>query len=170
MRPIVPRRSIMSKIKILVGAAIFGFFILGAFWPKAAANQPTSDALLPKNPAGIATSTPSGHKDDKLEVYLSQLAWSYECVGACQRAERNNEPYKRLDSNNQYSYGCFQFQQATYLAMAKKYKVDAWQNGGIYNCDNQWLLARLMFEEDPIAAAPHWYTSIYTRGLGLPNI
>lgn len=107
---------------------------------------------------------------DALDVYLSRLAWTYECVGECGKAQRNHQPYKRIDSNNQYSYGCLQFQQATYLAVAKKYKLDPWAGDGIYDCNNQWKLARAMFLEDKEAAAQHWYTSVYTRGLGLPNI
>jgi hypothetical protein len=54
--------------------------------------------------------------------------------------------------------------------MARRYGVDPWLDGGIYNCDNQWELARQMFLEDKESAARHWYTSVYTKGLGLPNI
>jgi len=108
--------------------------------------------------------------EDTLDVYLSRLAWTYECTGDCFKAQVNDQQYKRIDSNNAYSYGCLQFQQATYLQMAKKYKIDPWADGGIYNCDNQLKLARAMFLEDKKAAAQHWYTSVYTRGLGLPKI
>lgn len=113
---------------------------------------------------------PNEQKGDILDAYLSRLAWTYECVGECAKAQRLHQPYKRIDSNNQYSYGCLQFQQATYLAVAKKYKIDPWKGDGIYDCNNQWELARAMFLEDKEAAAGHWHTSIFVRGLGLPKI
>ncbi len=106
---------------------------------------------------------------EKLDVYLSVLTWTFECTRDCQRAERLNEEYKRIDSNGKYSYGCLQFQEATWLSMAKKHGVDPFENGGIYNCDQQWKVARAMFTEDPVAASMHWKTSIYDRGLGLPE-
>ncbi len=109
-------------------------------------------------------------KEDALDLYLSRLVWAYECTGACAKAERKQEPYRRIDSNGAYSYGCLQFQQSTYLMVAKKYGIDPWQGRGIYDCGNQWALARLMFLEDPVAASGHWYTSIHVRGLGLPHL
>lgn len=106
---------------------------------------------------------------EKLDVYLSVLTWTYECTRDCQMAERLNEEYKRIDSNGKYSYGCLQFQEQTWFAMTKKYNVDPFENGGIYNCDQQWKVARAMFTEDPVGASMHWKTSIYDRGLGLPD-
>lgn len=152
-----------KKMKSNVFYALIGLVVLIV---TAFATKPT-EANAPV--VVVATTTPE-QKKDVLDVYLSRLAWTYECVGACARAEKAGEPFKIIDSNGQYSYGCLQFQQATYLAMAKKYKVDPWAGGGIYDCENQWKIARAMFEEDPVAASNHWYTSIYTRGLGLPNI
>ena len=122
-------------------------------------------------PATVATSTPKYvGEGDELDVYLSRLAWTYECTGPCFKAQIAHQPYKRIDSNDAYSYGCFQFQEQTYLNAAEKYKMDPWKGDGIYDCDNQWQLARAMFLEDKEAAAQHWYTSVYTRGLGLPKI
>lgn len=130
------------------------------------ASKPTP---VQSTPASVATSTVEV-KQDKLDVYLSRLAWTYECVGKCAVAERTHSNFRIIDSNNQYSYGCLQFQQDTYLAMAKRYKVDPWAGRGIYDCENQWKIARAMFEENPTSAANHWYTSIYVRGLGLPTL
>ena len=113
---------------------------------------------------------PNEREGDILDTYLSRLAWTYECVGECAKAQRKGEPYRRIDSNNAYSYGCLQFQQSTYLWAAKKYKLDPWAGGGIYDCNNQWKLARAMFLEDKEAAAGDWHTSIFVRGLGLPKI
>lgn len=164
MRTLREQRPIKMKSQILYAGIGFVVLIVIAFATKP---TPVESTTLPA--AIIATTTPE-QKQDALDVYLSRLAWTYECVGACFKAERNKEPFRIVDSNKQYSYGCLQFQQDTYIAMAKKYHVDAWAGRGIYDCDNQWKIARAMFEENKVAAAQHWYTSIYTRGLGLPNI
>lgn len=141
--------------------------------PYATASQPR----VPKSDSSaaiVATSSPvqtdSEREEEAMEQYLSQLTWIYECTGQCAVAFRNDRPYKRLDSNNKYSYGCLQFQEATWLAMSKIHNVDPWSEGGIYSCEKQWELAKKMFREDKVAAAQHWYTSVYVRGLGLPNI
>ncbi len=147
-------------------AALVGYFALAALIPKTAASTPifTSNATLQENSAGIAAGGPS--RPDALDRYLERLAFEFECVGAC----KNVEEYKRLDSNGRYSYDCLQFQEQTWLSFARRYGVDPWKNGGIYQCENQLKVARLMFEDGVEAAARHWYTSIYKRGLGLPNI
>ena len=144
-------------IRLLIAFAIIGLTFF-AVAPKAKTLPPPT----PEAAAALAS--------DKLDVYLSRLAWGYECVGACQKAEIADQPYRRIDSNGQYSYGCLQFQQASYLTQAKKYGIDPWENGGIYNCDNQWKVAKAMFLAGPDAAANHWYTSIFVRGLGLPDM
>lgn len=126
------------------------------------------DHQIPENKKGISTTT--DYREDELDSYLSRLAWSYECTGRCRTAVITDEPFRIVDSNGKYSYGCFQFQEATWLSMARRHGIDPWENGGIYNCDQQWKVARAMFLEDPEQAAGHWYMSIYVRGLGLPNI
>jgi hypothetical protein len=151
-------------------------YITKLFWCVIALGTATSLLALPSNvkstPTDVLTVTvvKATEREAKLDAYLSVLAWKYECVGECAVAAQTGKPYKRIDSNHLYSYGCLQFQEATYFAVTKKYKIDPWANGGIYNCDNQLALASKMFLEDPVAASQHWYTSIYTRGLGVPNI
>lgn len=163
-RRAAPARS-MTKKQWFWSAALVGFLLVASLIPRAAASTPSSITPNDESPATVATSTPT-QSPDELDQWLSRLAFEFECVGAC----RHVAEYKRLDTNSRYSYGCLQFQEATWLSFARKHGVDPWANGGIYECDNQRKVARLMFEEDVEAAAQHWYTSIYKRGLGLPNI
>lgn len=79
--------------------------------------------------------------------------------------------YKRIDTNGYYSYGCLQFQMATFKEYANKFyslenlEETDWQNI-ISNCDFQKELAYKMIEENSHAVW-RWKTSI-ERGLGLP--
>lgn len=102
-------------------------------------------------------------KPDALALYLESLAHDFECEGCPDR-------YRRIDSNGRYSYSCLQFQEATFVEQARKYRIEIRSPDAIYSCETQKLVARAMFEDNPRAAARHWYTSIYVRGLGLPNI
>lgn len=102
--------------------------------------------------------------EDEMDNWLSKLA-RFEYPGA-------EKYFKHLDSNGKYSYGCLQFQAATFAGMAQKYGIvkafgDA---SAIYDCSIQKEIARAMFEDDAEAASNHWYTSIYVKGLGLPPV
>lgn len=101
-----------------------------------------------------------------LDLYLDELE-KLEC--------RNCGPqFKRLDSNKKFSYGCLQFQSATWREMVRRHdpnskgKTDAEIHSRIYECPYQKKIAGAMFTEDKVKAANHWYTSIYKKGLGLP--
>lgn len=97
-------------------------------------------------------------RHDALDQYIDTLANEYECRDC-------PELFKRLDSNNRYSYGCLQFQEATFISSVKRYKLlpqaeDHEIMNFIYDCEFQKTVAREMFlsEKD---AANHWFTSIY---------
>ncbi len=106
-------------------------------------------------------------KEGKLDIYLTNLA-SFECPNC-------GPNYKRVDSNKRFSYGCLQFQLQTFISMSQRYhiatstesKIDIISH--IYSCDYQKAIAKAMFEDDPVAASYHWYTTIYKKGLGLPK-
>lgn len=103
-----------------------------------------------------------------LDLYLDELE-KLECTNCGPR-------FKRVDSNRKYSYGCLQFQSATWREMVRRHdpdskeKTDTEIHGRIYECEYQKQIAGAMFKENPQKAARHWYTSIYKRGLGLPKI
>lgn len=96
---------------------------------------------------------------DSLDEWLDELE-TYECDGC-------GPAYKRLDSNGRYSYGCLQFQQATFAEKASLYNI-LWEEEDIFRCDLQKMVAREMFLGEGAAAGNHWSTSIFVRGLGLP--
>jgi len=108
--------------------------------------------------------TKNENVEDEMDHWLSKLA-RFEYPGA-------EKYFKRLDSNGKFSYGCLQFQAATFVGMAQKYGVSKafGDASAIYDCGIQKEIARAMFEDDATAAAHHWYTSIYVKGLGLPPV
>lgn len=105
-------------------------------------------------------------KEEKLLTYLDELE-NFECPHC-------KPNFKRLDSNGKFSYGCLQFQLQTWLTQYKKYydtgEPDSVIVSRIFNCTDQKNVAKKMFEDDVKKASLHWYTSIYKKGLGLPNV
>jgi len=73
---------------------------------------------------------------------------------------------KILDVNDRYSYGCLQFQEATFVSYSKRYFGTS-NLSKLYDCQYQKQLARRMLEED-INNWRHWYNS--TRKIGLPPL
>jgi DNA gyrase/topoisomerase IV subunit B len=79
-----------------------------------------------------------------------------------------------MDSNGKWSYSCLQYQEDTWLSMARRYgiiekgsqKVD----DRIYDCKLQKALTRQIFIHEGYSAASHWRTSIIKRGLGMPPL
>lgn len=119
----------------------------------------------------------SDQKDEKtitkeergpLDLYLDNLE-KFECPNCGPR-------YKRVDSNRKYSYGCLQFQSATWREMVRRHdpdskgKTDTEIHSRIYECEYQKQIAGAMFKENIKKASFHWYTTIYKKGLGLPKI
>lgn len=77
---------------------------------------------------------------------------------------------KVMDVNGKYSYGCLQFQMATFQAYMRRFSLLSEMNLGgweetIYDCELQKRLAKLMLEED-YDAWMHWYNS--TLAIGYP--
>lgn len=90
-----------------------------------------------------------------LEKWVDELE-TYECDGC-------EEGYKRIDSNNKYSYGCLQFQHDTFVGFSEGYNMDL----NIHDCEDQKKLAIAMIEQSHDNWR-HWYTSVAVRGLGEP--
>ena len=99
---------------------------------------------------------------DELDLWIEKLA-KFECDGC-------GENFKILDANNRHSYGCLQFQRATFDEMARRYNIVTEDASSIYSCEIQKQIARAVFLDQGHKAASHWYTSVYTRGLGLPPL
>lgn len=98
---------------------------------------------------------------DSLSVWLDDLV-EFESSGVY--------GVKVLDTNGKYSYGCLQFQMATFLGSAKRYNIDVGDaETTIFDCDLQKRIAREMLENEP-RAWRNWYTSIAVRGLRMPPI
>lgn len=155
------QKNVVLAIRFTLFLILTGLVWLLAF--PADARAPSDAPVVAQNSAMAEVSVPAS-----LTAYLQKLAFVYECVSGCQRALAMGQDFRIVDSNGLYSYGCLQFQEATWVGVNKQYGLDPWANGGIYSCDRQLDVAARMFEADPIAAANHWYTSIYKRGLGLP--
>src|SRR3990167_642121 len=75
---------------------------------------------------------------DALDVWLDELL-TYECEGC-------EDGFRVLDQNNRYSYGCLQFQEATFVEMAKRYSIvtDA---DSINSCLMQKKVAKAMIKD-----------------------
>lgn len=162
------RRNERVPLYAYMKISIIAFGLLFALTAFAATSVKTVEA--PQIETEIVAPAAVYGPEDALDAYLTRLAFEFECTGACARAVEAGEPFSIVDRNNKLSYGCLQFQEASWLYLSRKYGVDPWENGGIYQCENQRKVARAMFLEDAQAAARHWYTSIYVRGLGLPDI
>lgn len=104
---------------------------------------------------------PVEQERDKLTVWLDDLA-VFESSG--------NDGAKVLDTNGRYSYGCLQFQMATFTSKAAQYGFEVGDaTETIFDCDLQKRIARAMLENEP-KAWRNWYTSIAVRGLRMPPI
>lgn len=104
---------------------------------------------------------------DSLDDYLDRLA-KFECDGC-------KDDFKRIDSNDRFSYACLQFQTDTFVEQAERHRVFSSANRDelenfLADCASQKAVARAMFMQNKEQAARHWYTSIYLRGLGLPDL
>lgn len=151
-----------TKLKGLLILGIIALLVSLFLWPKQVISNKrielVQDKVEQKDEKTIT-------KPDAMELWLDRLE-DHECRDC-------GSKYRRVDSNGYYSYGCLQFQKATFDEMWRRYRpfevrdVDSDQ---IYSCEIQRQLARSLFEAEGTKAARHWYHSIYTRGLGLPPL
>jgi hypothetical protein len=98
-----------------------------------------------------------------LDVWINKLA----------EAESGNRArIKILDVNGRYSYGCLQFQMATFKAYSTRYglvdpdAITSWDEQ-IYNCQLQKQIAKRMIQEKP-SNWRHWGYTVLHKGTGLP--
>lgn len=113
--------------------------------------------------ASSATSTASSTVTTNLDVWLEKLAM----------AESNNRAnIKVLDVNGRYSYGCLQFQMATFKSYSARYglldpaTVTSWETH-IYDCELQKEIATHMIQEKS-ANWRHWGYTVLNKGIGFP--
>ena len=99
---------------------------------------------------------------DALDRWLDLLVPKENCI--------TPGPCIVLDTNFQYSFGCLQFQRATFVEQVRKYRFlphaeDAELMNMIQDCDFQRTLARTMIQGD-YSNWSRWKTSI--RKIGMP--
>ncbi len=114
-----------------------------------------------QNSIVIAFLTTGAEKRNTLDSWLKKLVF-LESEG------KGN--IKVLDSNGLHSFGCLQFQMSTFREFGLKYNLlseDDELEKIIYNCALQKEIAKKMIQENA-GNWRKWYTSVITRGLGLP--
>ncbi len=89
-------------------------------------------------------------------------AWVDELI---QLESGGREDIVILDTNLRYSYGCLQYQAATFAEFQRRYGI----TGDIMDCDVQRRLTKATIIENP-RNARHWFTSVYLKGLGEPEV
>jgi hypothetical protein len=81
--------------------------------------------------------------------------------------------FKRIDDNGKYSYSCLQYQEATFVADVKHYKLlpnaeDQEIMNFIYDCPFQKQLAVVTILDNAWYAS-RWKTTVEDRGYGYPH-
>jgi hypothetical protein len=98
-----------------------------------------------------------------LDAWLDKLA---------EKESNNQSRIKILDVNGRYSYGCLQFQMATFKSYSARYghvdpsTVTSWEEL-LYNCSLQKKVAKSMIKENS-ANWRHWGYTVLNKGVGLP--
>lgn len=100
--------------------------------------------------------SPEQQYEAELEVWLDRLQWD---------ESNNNKMLVILDTNNKYSYGCLQFQMATWIEQSKKYNVEK----EIMDCETQRYVAKQMIKSN-WNNWRHWYTSVTKKTSGKPPV
>lgn len=94
--------------------------------------------------------------DQRLDFWIQQVRWE---------ESRGHDMLVILDTNNRYSYGCLQFQMATWLMYSKKYKVE----GEMMDCNKQIELTKYIIRNEPDGWR-NWYTTVVIKKVGKPPI
>lgn len=139
------RKLKTGLVLVLVGA---GIFLISQ--PKVINITPAKTNVQVKNYPALPRQT-----DVKLIQWVSGLI-KYEYDGG-------DLHYRRIDSNGKYSYGCLQFQRATFESYGHSLGI----YGDIYDCDVQKALAYAMIKSN-WKNWIHWQTSVMDRGYGYP--
>lgn len=126
------------------------------------ANVSAAPTAILASAANASSPNASQASVDPLGRWLNKLA---------SKESEDKAHIKILDHNNRYSYGCLQFQMATFKSYIRKYSLlteaeDKELENMIYDCDFQKTLARTMIEDD-YSNWRNWYTSA-TSKIGLP--
>lgn len=95
---------------------------------------------------------------DALDLWLNKLI---------QVESNGRSDIKILDVNGKYSYGCLQFQMATFLNYADRYDMSVTRDD-IYDCSIQKVLARKMILEH-YTAWHNWENSVLYK-VGVPPV
>lgn len=119
------------------------------------------------NAITTATAYDTGKNPSHIQALNPLDQWIEELVMLESRGKTN---LKILDTNKKHSFGCLQFQKATFVEYGLKYKFfdsadDAVEK--IYDCEFQKRLAKRMIEDDA-RNWRHWYTSVAVKKLGPP--
>jgi hypothetical protein len=113
-------------------------------------------------PAGQKPGVPEAQT--KLDAWLDLLAW---------KESNNNAKIRVVDTNGRYSYGCLQFQMATFKAFMTRYGIAGMETPPamwetlIYDCSVQKSLAKVMIQNDPVNAWKNWAYTVHHK-TGMP--
>jgi|GEM_PF-2889747 len=103
------------------------------------------------------------------KVTMSLDAWLEKLA---EKESGNRARIKVLDVNGRYSYGCLQFQMATFKSYSARYglvdpsTVADWEEL-LYDCSLQKRIAKRMIQEKS-SNWRHWGYTVLQKGVGLP--
>ncbi len=127
------------------------------------ASSITSSTVMGTIPNTASTTASSTLVYTNLDAWLEDLAM---------KESHNQERIKVLDVNGRYSYGCLQFQMATFKSYSTRYglvdpnTVVSWEEL-LYNCSLQKKIAKHMILENN-SNWRHWGYTVLKKGVGLP--
>lgn len=143
-------------------------FILKNFIVALIAGNITLGALASATPASTVAIVPPPIISQEAVITPLDL-W---IDGLIELESRGEEKIKILDVNGYYSYGCLQFQMATFIRFGVKYGLLTQSDNPrqlIYSCDFQKEIAKAMIRENR-SNWRHWFTSVKIRKLGPPPV
>lgn len=160
-------------VSMAVGAVVSGLLTanLNAITSTATYNN---DRISSTASSTVSTTTTSTASTTTSTVTSTPVATNLDLwIEKLAMAESNNRAnIKVLDVNGRYSYGCLQFQMATFKAYTARYnlvdasKVTNWE-ALIYDCGLQKKTAKHMIKERT-ANWRHWGYTVLNKGIGFP--
>ena len=191
LNPHLMKRPIFNNliVSVLVGAAISGLLIPKPIATTATNSNPETKAGIPlAYAAGAVPAYTFSQSTSQIQMkavaplppkerFKSQMiskttldAWLDTLV---EKESHGNAKIRIMDVNGRYSYGCLQFQMATFKNYIARYdlesEVDGDWNSAIYDCGLQRRLAKLMLLENRNNWR-HWFNSVRDGELGLPPV